>query len=929
MADPKFYWEYIMSIFSKPVTQNNRSGNHKVLFYILSFVIPFIVIVLALIALHITPFGDHSLAITDAKYYLNGEMWFSRLLKGQENLIYSLNNGLGGNEWSQFAWGGFNFGNLLSLFATLETIPSVFTWICAVNMAICGLTMYILLAYVNGNKGSNLIFSTTYALIGFNVVNCYQTGFVLGPELLPLVILGLVLMFRGKNPLLYIISFGFCTFFSFYFAFHIAVISLIFFIGYLCVHRDELLGKRGRFFIKWLISSVIGGLLAAPVWLPTLKAYSGGGRLDQTGLTEYTFNENMPFIQIFSKLFTGGNSTNELVTGLPNIFCGILVVALVIMYFMNKKIDIRKRRAAGVILIVYLISFYITAFTLVMHGGTHTNWFPYRYSYVFSFLLICLAVEEFRYIEEITLQETKKCAIVLVIAAVIVFGTSYEFISGGSVLLDFILLFFMWLGFWFYKTRPDKAPLRTLSMLLLIIVCINLYANFIISTKKVQDWELDLNKYYENIMVSGTLVDALNNAEDSFFRMEKDYSESGSVAADPALYNYNGVSHSGPTERMFVHQQLNKLGINWYDMRHWYAAGAPAATDSLLGLKYIIAENDLKDEKGYEEKIQMSGKRLFQNPNALSVAILSNANIEDIELGENVFENLNNVWKGMTGESKDIFTEQEDVTYSLVNDYTNQSITSKELKESASKASEQQAASGESSSLIKDDALNENEQNDAAESAVQNEDAEDTEDAETSSYILYTFTAKQDGPIYVFDTSIPGSPQGLAVPSIRYVGYYHKGDTVEGKFPLDSGIGSGDIMRGYCVNQVFAYADNDILAEYAEKLNARDISFNVIEENDLSGTFKAEAGQRILFTIPWDEGWTCYIDGQKADIDKTWDLFMSVEAPEGEHTYEMKFFPAWMNYGIYLCIIAFAGLVIFMIIWKKRKTSDEETETAL
>ena len=134
-----------------------------------------------------------------------------------------------------------------------------------------------------------------------------------------------------------------------------------------------------------------------------------------------------------------------------------------------------------------------------MHGGTHTNWFPYRYSYVFSFLLICLAAEEFRYIDEITIQDTKRCGIALGVAALLVFDLTYEYISGGTVLLDFLLLLLMWLGFRFYKTKPDKAPMRTFSFLLLILVCINLYANFIISTKKVQDWELDLKEYNENI----------------------------------------------------------------------------------------------------------------------------------------------------------------------------------------------------------------------------------------------------------------------------------------------------------------------------------------------------------------------------------------------------------------------------------------------
>ena len=869
--------------------KGSNLDNKGILFICLSFLISFLVVVLVLIALHITPFGDHNLAISDAKFYLNGEMWFSRLLKGQENLLYSYNNGLGGNEWGQFAWGGFSFGNLLSYIATLETIPTVFTWICTVNVALCGLTMYILLAYINGHKLSNLIFSTSYALIGFNVVNCYQTGFMLGPEMLPLVILGLVMLLHGKSPLVYILSLAFSAFYNFYFAFHLCIISFIYFLAYICANEKELKGKKDKLTIRWLLSSLIAGLLAAPMWLPALKAYSGGGRLNQTVGSEYTFIENMPFIQIFSKLFTGANSTNELVVGLPNIFCGILVVALVILFFMNKKIDLRRRRAAGIVLSIYLLTFYIHAFTLVMHGGTHTNWFPYRYSYVFSFLMICLAVEEFRYLDDITIQDVKRCFVVLLIVALIVFSTSYEFISGGTVLLDFLLLLLMWLGYRFYKTRPDKAPLRTFSLLLLILVCVNLYANFIVSTKKVQDWELDIEDYKKNIMVSGALVDAMNMSDDSFFRMEKDVSESSSVGADSLLYNYNGVSHSGPAERMFIHQSLNKLGINWFDMRHWYSEGIPAATDTLLGLKYLISERDLAEEKGYEKQIGIEGTDIYLNPNPLTVAILSGADIQNVELGDNAFDNLNQVWKTMTGEEKDIFTEQDDITFSAHNAVANQPVNSSELVDFFEKK----------------------------------ENEEDSEDPNGTT-IGYSFIATKDGPVYAFDTSIPGSPNGLATPSIRYCGHYKAGDTVEGHFDtINSAFITDDMLRGYCANMVFASADNNILEEYATLLNSRDITFNVVHENDLTGSFTAEEGQRILFTIPWDEGWTCYIDGQKVPIDKTWDLFMSVEAPAGHHTYEMKFFPAWMNYGLMLCGAALLGLVILMVAWKKRKPADD------
>ena len=866
---------------------------YRALYVLLSFFIPLVVLTLVMIGLRIVPFGDkHSLAITDAKWYLNGMMFFARLLRGEENWLYSLNNGLGYNEWSVLAWGGLAPASVLSLFATLETIPNWFTWICVLNLSLCGLTMYILLDDLWGPKFSHLIFSTSYAMIGFNVVNCYQTGFFHGVQFLPLVVLGLIKLLRGGSPLLYVLSLGACLFMNFYFGFHLCVFSVILFFAYLYLHSGGLKGKGTTLFLRWVFSSLIAGLLGAPMWLPALKAYSGGGRLNQTGIGEYTFSENMPFIQMFSKLFSGANSTYELVFGMPNIFCGILVVALTILFFMDKKIAPKFKKAAAFVLTIYLISFYIPAFTLLMHGGTHTNWFPFRYSYVFSFIMIMLAAMEFEHLDKLTFADTRRCGIALLIGVLLVFSTRYEFVKGGAVLLDLALLLLMWLGFYLYKTKPDVTPKSTLVLFLLLVVCGNLYANFFISTKNVREWELDLEEYHKNTTISGALIEALDNIEPGFFRMEKDKSESETVGADPLKYNYNGVSNSGPAIRMFVHRELCKMGINWYDMRHWYSEGIPAATDTLLGLKYILSERDLTEEKDYEKLISMEGTGIYKNDVAILPAILSNTSVQDLVLGENVFENLNQVWSAMTGGEKDIFTMQDDVTFTLVTDYASQSVTSRELKESFSAAEAQK-------------------------------DKKKTEEPEPNSYFLYSFTAAQDGPIYYYDTSIPASPNGLAAPAIKYVGFYHAGDEVEGKIPITSGIGTGEFLRGYCVNLVFACADNIQLREYAAQLNSRDIDFNGDHENDLTGSFTAEEGQRILFTIPWDEGWTCYIDGQKVPIDKTWDLFMSVEVPAGHHTYEMKFFPAWMNYGLILCSAALLGLAIIMLVWKKRKSADE------
>ena len=121
----------------------------------------------------------------------------------------------------------------------------------------------------------------------------------------------------------------------------------------------------------------------------------------------------------------------------------IAVSALVILFFFNRDISKRIRRTAAAVLGFYLLSFYITVFTLVMHGGTHTNWFNYRYSYVFTFFMIFIAAAQFEYLDKLTVQDAKKCGAILLGSVILIFSVRYEYISGAWALFDLALLMLM------------------------------------------------------------------------------------------------------------------------------------------------------------------------------------------------------------------------------------------------------------------------------------------------------------------------------------------------------------------------------------------------------------------------------------------------------------------------------------------------------
>ena len=932
------------------------------MFYLASFMLPFIIIMIALIALHIIPFGDNTLVISDANgLYINYIGYVGRFVKGLEGFTYSFEKGLGGNMMPHMGGTMSNPIFALVAFFNVADYPLAFTWISVLNFCICGLTMYILLADIFGHKRSNLIFSTSYALSGFMVANVFQIIFFMGCHALPLVVLGLLKIFQGRNPLLYVISLTYSIITAAYFGYTICIFSVLLFIAILWVDKDKLSGRKLSIFFHYGISSICSGLIAIVIWLPAIIGIMGG-RLDQTKITDFSFWEKMPFVEIFSKLFTGANTVAQLVDGLPNIFVGLLPIALVILFFMNKRISRRMKAAAGLIIGFYLVCFYIIAFDMLMHGGTTTNWFNFRYSYIFSFLLLLIAAYEWQYIDEFSFKELKNCFIGLAIAALLIFSRKYEHVMGSEVLLDFGLLIVIFLAYRLYRLKPKYNPKHTYEAVVILVVSFSLFINYTVSTKNIMDWGIKNSDYQETVTAVDPLIKGIQLGDHGFYRMEVNKQRSGNLGNDPMLYGYYGVGHGGSNERSFVREELSKLGIAWFDMRNYYAQGIPAATDALLGIKYLIANEDVTDEKGYIRMTDMEKMGLatcdeiydcYQSTYALPIGFVADASVNGLELNkDDLFDNLNRVWSSIIGEEKAAFIEEDSINFRTINLSDTESIDAEKAREIVQEYDKKSQSND--TDINEAGGQNTKGQDDAVQHSIETEksnlDANSSEsdgaemhaimDArpEFASSVEFSFTASQDGPVYVYHRAAFSPSYGWSMePVVKYMGYYHKGEEVKGYLLVQGDYVSRITFEEFAGRFRVAYADLDALENMSATVTARPSTIEKIKDSHLTGTMTLEEGQELLFTIPWDEGWTCYVDGQKTELKKVLGVFMAAEVAPGEHSYEMVFTPVGMNIGIKISIGAFIVLVLYLafgrrllnkIQFRKKEENEEEQATA-
>ena len=893
------------------------------LFYILAFVIPAVIILAALAGLRVTPFGDNSLAISDGDaLYINFMGYISQVIKGQEGFLYSFTKGLGGNMMGSWGWFLLNPFFALFAFTDVTNYMQMFSFVSMLNFCVCGLTMYILLKDIYGHKVSNLIFSTAYAMNGFLVANVFQMNFFSVIPVLPLMVMGLRRILKNKNPILYIFSIAYSLLTNFYFGFMLCVASFLIFTAFFVADRKQI-ENRKAVAVKYIVSSFLGGTLASVVWLPALLSLRGG-RLDQSIVDAITLRENMPFLDMFSKFFSGANSTTELSNGLPNIFVGILPVFLVILFFINKKITRQRKAVAALLLVIYLVSFYTPVLNILMHGATKTNWFNYRDSFVFCFLMLMIAAAEWHYVTDEPGQDLKRASIILITSTLIVLNKQFEYIGGGMVLLDYVILFLMFLAYWMHIKNPAKNPKRTLTMVILVLMCVNLYMNYYFSTKKIMEWGVKESEYQEVTLPVGALVEAVHTTDDGFYRMEIGEQRSKTTGNDPMLYGYYGVGHGGSDDRDFVRLALSELGVHRLDMRNSYGQGISAVTDTLLGLKYIISKENLTEEKGYEHLAGIGDWSLYRNPYVLPISMVVDAELTETEIDlENVFENLNRTWSAMTGSSDKVFIEEEEITFSSHN--ITESLTMSSLdatKIIASRGAKKASESSENSGVKSGYGMSENSSEIDTQSGKYTTRGTFREKPENVHYIMYTWTASRDGAVYSYNRSAMTEDTGSFVPAMNYEGYYHKGDTITGYIPISYMLITESLLEEIAGNFKVAYVDADALTRMSQMILDRQSTIEKNTNNHLRGTFTAEANQKMLFTIPYDEGWTLTIDGKEIELKKHLGIFLGADVQPGEHTYEMTFIPSGLKTGAVAAAVSLLLTACYLLTdWKKRKTA--------
>jgi len=241
---------------------------------VLAFTIPFLVMFFLLKDMGFYPFGAKSLVVGDMdQSYIQYYEYFKTFFSGNGNIFFSWSKSMGSAFIGLFAYHLASPFNFIFLFIYPNDVQASLFYMLLIKTAACGLTSYLFFRFTFRSQNTSLlIFSTSYALISYNIMYLQNPMWLDGVVFLPLILLGAEKILRRKTPWLFIISLSVMVISNYYIAYMVIIFSILFilyryFTEYSQKSETGLLRTAGKFAVYYALSAGLTLWMTLPVLL--------------------------------------------------------------------------------------------------------------------------------------------------------------------------------------------------------------------------------------------------------------------------------------------------------------------------------------------------------------------------------------------------------------------------------------------------------------------------------------------------------------------------------------------------------------------------------------------------------------------------------------------------------------------------------------
>ncbi len=913
-------------------TLEKRSASHIDSRPVLAFFLTMFAMVLVFAINMIVPFGSRNVLTSDlaAQYgpYLIG---LKQQLTSGQSLFYSRSLGLGANTMGVFGYYLSSPVNLIALLFPASMIQEMVTLIIILKLSFAGAFMtWLLDRKFKSDDKMSILFGMMYPLCSFAIIYMFNIMWLDGFAILPLLIM-LTEKFIDRKKTWPALTLVLLVLFvsGYYMAYMVGAFSFIYL---LCI-----MGYRGKFKKEnekdglktvgmFIFSAITAALMSACILLPA--------GLNTLGNPDYNVNESgitmqpqFKFLSIIDQLIE--KKVGNLANNLPYIFCGLTVLFLCILFFFNPKIKKSLKIAIGVAFGFGLLCFHFSPFNLAWHLFDDPNWFNYRYSYLFSFVMILVA-----YYSYLNMKHALKKHFFITMGIIIgmaVFSQSFGQMTQKDNTFFATILFTLLISVLLYGKTLEKWPdviynlRRFASVFLVAVIVIEIVVfNPRCFMPEVYAGMQDAPNFAKMLGDISEISDKIE--DDDWYRTELHQTWHYLICANnlPFYTGKEGMSIFASMANKKTNRFLKQLGYNsnynYFSLQH---DNVILPSDSILGIRYIITKEEGKNE--LHNQAHVEDFYLYRNDYALPAAFLADAKALDFD-GYALEKDE---------DKKDYFDFQEKWIASL------SGIDASDIYDTWTP--EWEVFNGQKTDIPPEEKIMEV---DTLENTLNLE----TKNLKAESLRFYlrnndkapmvlrtVFKADRDGAIYFLmpylhlqckaDVYVNGEKAYDMDSSSFYsrildLGYFRKGEEVKLEIRALQ-----DVYGSFA--PILAYMKPEAIAPHKEALSSgmKDI---VVENGHYVIRTESDQAKLLLITAPYEKGWKACVDGQETKIVAYQDAFIAIPLEAGAHTVELRFTPPGWKAGL---AASCAGLLIFavvtvMILKKKEKKEAAVSEVA-
>lgn len=840
------------------------------------------------------PFGSITVMRMDL-YHQYGPLFaelYDRIVE-HKSLLYSWITGGG----SSFLGNYLNYlSSPLSFLIFLfdkEDISYAITFIVAFKCILSATSFsYYLKKSFNKDNYFLSAFGILYAFSAYFLAYYWNVMWLDAMIMLPLIALGIEKIFKTGDIKLYTVSLVILFFANYYMGYMCCIFAVLyFFVCFINTYSND--GKlnenavykkkystkalmnnvfinRG---IKFAFASIIAALICAITLVPVFMILKNSSAT--SGTFPQTFKSYFDLLDLitshFALLETTIRSSGDNV--LPNIYTGILTFILLPLFLVNNKIKLKEKATYVVLIIFFVFCFNNNCAEYIWHAFHFPNDLPYRYSYMYSFIIAVMGYKTILNFKGIKVKDIAYTGLAIISFVII----CQKFLTNkmtNSTIYATIIFVTLWCGFLFLL-KNKNAQKKTVSFVLVTFILCETIISSIVGLPLNQD-----NKNYkENYKTYTDAINYIDNKDSGFYRTELCYLN---TRMDPAYYGYNGISVFSSMAYESYSQLQSSLGMQSNKVNSYTYNTQTPVYNMMFNIKYLIQTDvSLAPSSNLYKKIYTTSDKksnVYESKYNLPIAYCVNSKIDDWVTDEgNPFEIQSDFVKLATGYSN-LFKPVE------YNSTDFDAVSGDDVTENGTYWLEKSDSSS-------------------------NYGTETVSLSPTIDGNLYLYVKSSDlKTITVNSEKVSDITQSMEDAYILDLGYHNKGDEVLVSLDASKMESESTSFDFYCYT-----ADDTVVKNMYNSLAGNSLNVESYSDTTIKGTVNAKENCYLYSSIPYDDGWSVYVDGKKAETFEIGGTLLAIELTPGQHKIEYKYFPVGFLYGIIISAVTVFGLCVFYI----------------